>query len=125
VTIDPAAAVATTLPSAPSIRYDQLPDAGPCDDAPTEAESRCPSEVLHAAAMSWLGKTSAEYDGIQMVVLEYDEAQLQAEARADAAFAELLLAADVAPRDGRLDRAEAAAVETRVLQLVDGQLAHR
>ncbi len=119
-TLSPEAAVIEGMPSAPSRAFEVLPEPAPCtDDAATDDDDRCPAEVLHAAAMSWLGKTSAEFDGVQMHVIEYDEAQLQAEARADAAFAELLVAADVAPRDGMLGRVEARAVESRVLSLVD------
>lgn len=114
--ITPEAAVAETLPSAPGPRFAHLPQPAPCEPA---ASDRCPAEILHAAALSWLGKTTAEYDGIEMKVVSHDEAQVQAEARADAAFAELLLSADVAPRDGHLDRAESAAVEARVLALMD------
>lgn len=118
-TLSPEAAVVEGMPSAPHRAFEVLPAAAPCNEAAPADDDRCPSEVLHAAAMSWLGKTAAEFDGMQMHVIEYDEDELQAEARADAAFAELLVSADVAPRDGQLDHVEARAVESRVLSLVD------
>lgn len=117
--VSPQAAVAETLQSAPNPRFARLPEPAPCEAA--AGQERCPSEILHAAAMSWLGKTTAEYDGFEMKLVQHDEAEVQAEARADAAFAELLLSADVAPRDGHLDRAESAAVEERVLALMAQQ----
>ena len=111
----PHVAVADSLETAPDLRSARLPEAAPCE---IDSEERCPADILHAAAMSWLGKTTAEYDGLEMKIVEHDFAEVQAEARADAAFAELLLAADVAPRDGELDGAESSAVEERVLALV-------
>jgi hypothetical protein len=123
--LQPADALVEGLPTAPNVRFDRLPQAAPCETDQDAEDTRCPADVLHAAAMSWLGKTAAEYDGVSMHVIAYDPAQIQAEARADAAFAEMLLAADTSPRDGRLDRVEATALEDRVLSLLDPRVAAR
>ena len=101
-----------------------LPAAGNCDAAP-EADPRCPDEVLTAAALSYLDKTVAEFDGRTMKVIEYDHDALLAEAYADPGFRRLLQHADVAPADGVLDHAEARTLEAAVLSLLEAKVARR
>ena len=71
--------------------------------------------LLVASAMSFLGKTAAEYDGMSMVVVEHDPAELLDEAFANRSFCELVAAADVEPRDGVLTPGEAQHLESSVL----------
>lgn len=71
--------------------------------------------LLIASAMSFLGKTTAEYDGMSMVIVEHDPTELLDEAFADRGFCELVAAADIEPRDGRLTVGEAQQLESSVL----------
>ncbi len=71
--------------------------------------------LLVASAMSFLGKTTAEYDGMSMVVVEHDPAELLDEAFADRSFCELVAAADIEPHDGLLTPTEAQRLESAVL----------
>lgn len=64
--------------------------------------------------MSYLGKTTAYFDGVTMVEVDYDTDLLLDEARHDAQFRRLLLEADSNPADGRLDRIEALSLEEAV-----------
>ena len=100
----------------------ELPAAGGCDAAP-EGDPRCPDEVLTAAALSYLDKTVAEFDGQTMKVIAYDHDALLAEAYADRGFRRLLQHADVAPADGVLDHAEARTLEAAVFALLEAKLA--
>ena len=101
--------------------------------APTSAttdpfEAPAPEESLHvepaesdaeallvAAAMSYLGKTAAEFDGHTMVVVEYDRDLLLEEAFANPGFCALVAAADADPHDGVLTIVEAEQLEGAVL----------
>lgn len=108
-------------PAAHAERSVAMPAAAACE---TEgASTRCPEEILLSAAMSWLDKTSAEFDGTTMVVVEHDPELLMEEAHEDPAFCRFLVDADVGPSDGELDRAEALAVEARVLQALEARYA--
>lgn len=112
-------------PAAPVADFD-LPEAAECGDAMlTPEDARCPNEILHAAALSWLGKTTAVYDGVEVELIEYDPAEIRAEAEQDGTFRRMLADADAAPRDGRLDGAEARDLEQRVLDRIDAQYAAR
>ena len=93
-------------------------------DATPLADTRCAREVMVSTAMSYLGKTSAEFDEVTatLVVREYDPDELLAEALADPSFRVLVAMSDVKPRDGRLSAAEAVEVETAVLKHLDAQL---
>ena len=71
--------------------------------------------LLVASAMSFLGKTTAEYDGMSMVLVEHDPAELLDEAFADRSFCELVAAADIEPHDGVLTAGEAQHLESSVL----------
>ncbi len=99
--------------------------AAPASFASVEAPAPLPERVdttapdaealLIASAMSFLGKTTAEYDGTSMVIVEHDPAELLDEAFADRSFCELVAAADVEPHDGRLTLGEAQQLESSVL----------
>lgn len=93
-----------TLPPAPP----PLPDR--VDTVAPDAEA-----LLVASAMSFLGKTTAEYDGMSMVVVEHDPAEILDEAFANRNFCELVAAADVEPHDGVLTPREAQHLESSVL----------
>jgi len=80
------------------------------DAAESDAEA-----LLIASAMSYLGKTTAEFDGHTMVVVEYDPEELLEEAFADPGFCALVAAADAEPHDGVLTTPEASRLETAVL----------
>lgn len=97
-----------------------VPEVGGCDAAP-ELDPRCPADVLAAAAMSWLDKTVAEFDGTTMRVIEYDRDALLQEAFADAGFRRLVQISDATPADGVLDHAEARALEAAVLRVCDAR----
>jgi hypothetical protein len=102
----------------------EVPAAGRCD-TPPQTDPRCPEEVLTAAALSYLDKTVAEFDGRTMKIIAYDRDALLAEAFADAGFRRLLQHADVAPADGILDHAEARSLEASVLALLETRFARR
>jgi hypothetical protein len=114
-----APAPATDLPEAVPAA---LPEVGGCDAAP-ELDPRCPADILAAAALSWLDKTVAEFDGTTMRVIEYDRDALLGEAFADAGFRRLVQLADAAPADGVLDHAEARDLEGAVLRLCEARMA--
>ncbi|MEM6994261.1 MAG: hypothetical protein AAF721_27345 [Myxococcota bacterium] len=117
-----AAVEATTLPVADLV----MPQVDGCHgDESTADDSRCPDEVVVAAALSWLGKTTAIYNGVEMELVEHDPELVRAEAEQDVAFRQMLAAADAAPRDGRLDGAEARQLEEQVLSRLDARLAAR
>jgi hypothetical protein len=101
-----------------------VPALGGCDAAPA-ADPRCPLDVLTAAAMSYLDKTVAEFDGTSMRVIEYDREALLSEAMADDGFRRLVQLADAAPTDGILDHAETRELESAVLRLCDARVATR
>lgn len=86
-------------------------------------EERCPDEILASAALSWLGKTVAEFDGTRMVTVEHDPELLMEEAHADPEFCRILHQADTRPADGRIDRDEALHVEARVLEAIEARYA--
>lgn len=96
-------------------------------ESPSEpvADTRCAREVMVSTAMSYLGKTAAEFDEVTatLVLREYDPDELLAEALADPSFRLLVAMSDVQPRDGQLSAAEAVDVETAVLKHLDAQLA--
>jgi len=73
--------------------------------------------------MSWLGKTTAVYDGTTVEIIEHDPAEVRAEAEADDGFRRLLAEADADPRDGTLNGVEARFMEERVLEMVDARYA--
>jgi hypothetical protein len=101
-----------------------VPALGACDAAPP-ADPRCPVDVLTAAAMSYLDKTVAEFDGTSMRLIEYDRDALLSEALADDGFRRLVQLADAAPTDGILDHAETRELESAVLRLCDARVASR
>jgi hypothetical protein len=107
-----------TLKSAepePAAEVGALPQpAEACDVAESPEDDRCPTEILQAAAMSYLGKTTAVFDGVTMQDVEVDPELLMDEASHDAGFCQLALQADSTPADGRLDRHEALALEEAV-----------
>ena len=109
---------------APAVVPIEVPEAGACDAAP-ELDPRCPVDVLAAAAMSWLDKTVAEFDGTTMRVIEYDRQALLDEAFADDNFRRLVQLSDAAPADGVLDHREARELEAAVLRLCDARMARR
>lgn len=93
-----------------------LPVVMECDMLePAGADPRCPEQIVSAAILSHLDKTTAEFDGVEVVEVEHDPELLWEEASADAEFRGLLLAADAAPADGVIDHAEALALEAEVL----------
>ncbi len=111
-------------PAPPAVADLLVPAVDGCrGDESTTDDSRCPDEVVIAAAMSWLGKTTAVFDGVHMELVEYDPVEVRAEAESDATFRRLLADADASPRDGHLDGAEARALEERVLALLDARYA--
>lgn len=123
----PVAAVPAPVlePAAPVADLD-LPEAAECGDAMlTPEDARCPGEIVHAAALSWLGKTTAVFDGVDVELIEYDPAEIRSEAEQDVAFRRMLADADATPRDGRLDGAEARHLEQQVLERIDAQYAAR
>ena len=123
----PASAPPAPVAPAPVMAVEgPLPTAGDCPGVALDADDpRCPVEVIGAAATSWLDKTTAVFDGVQMHVVEYDPVEITAEAQRDPAFARLLADADSEPRDGILDGAEARVVEARVLEHIDARHAAR
>ena len=122
----PRAAPAPTLEAVAQVDDADLPVAAECRDAMLIPEDqRCPHEILHAAALSWLNKTTAVFDGVEVELIEYDPNEIRAEAEGDLAFRRMLADADAAPRDGRLDGAEARDLEQRVLDRIDAQYAAR
>ena len=80
------------------------------DAAESDAEA-----LLIASAMSYLGKTTAEFDGHTMVVVEHDPEELLEEAFADPGFRALVAPADADPHDGVLTTPEASRLESAVL----------
>lgn len=122
----PVAIVPTALPDAVAMSAMELPAVGGCSESDvTDDDDRCPEQIVHAAAMSWLGKTTAIYDGVRVEVLEYDPAEVRAEAQRDVMFREMMAAADAAPTDGQLDGAEARILEASVLDHIDARYAAR
>lgn len=83
----------------------------------TDAEAQA---LLVASAMSYLGKVTAEFDGMTMVVVEHDPDALLDEAFADPGFCAMVAAADAEPHDGVLNQPEAAELETAVLARLEG-----
>ncbi|MGH1340251.1 MAG: hypothetical protein ACRBN8_01775 [Nannocystales bacterium] len=92
-------------------------DSPPPAPLPERVDAPAPDAqaLLVASAMSFLGKTTAEYDGMSMVIVEHDPAELLDEAFADRSFCELVAAADVEPHDGVLTPSEAQHLELSVL----------
>ena len=101
-----------------------VPALAACDAAPA-ADPRCPVDVLTAAAMSYLDKTVAEFDGTSMRLIEYDREALLSEAMADDGFRRLVQLADAAPADGVLDHTETRDLEAAVLRLCEARVASR
>ena len=101
-----------------------LPQAGACEAAPVD-DPRCPADVLAAAALSYLDKTVAEFDGTSMRVIEYDRDALLTEAMADEGFRRLVQLADATPADGVLDHIEARDLESAVLRVCEARVARR
>lgn len=108
----------------PTIAATQAPTIATADpfEAPAPAESVHiePAEsdaeaLLLSSAMSYLGKTAAEFDGQTMVVVEYDRDELLEEAFANPGFCALVTAADADPHDGVLTTVEAEHLEGAVL----------
>lgn len=92
----------------------------PTPPAPIESIHVEPAEsdaeaLLVSSAMSYLGKTAAEFDGQTMVVVEYDRDELLEEAFANPGFCALVTAADAEPHDGVLTTVEAEHLEGAVL----------
>ncbi len=111
-------------PATPVASTPTLAPADPFDAQPAHAELRVDAApdaqaLLLAAAMSHLGKTTAEFDGHAMVIIEHDPEELLDEAFADPSFCELVAAADIEPRDGLLSAAEAGRLEATVLARLD------
>ncbi|MEM6294818.1 MAG: hypothetical protein AAGA54_26335 [Myxococcota bacterium] len=84
-----------------------------------DLEAPCSEAIVVASAMSYLGKTTAEFDGVSMVQVEHDPELLLEEAFADPVFCALVAEADVEPPDGMLTASEAARVEAAVLASLD------
>ena len=119
----PAAHVATDPVVAPR---GELPAAADCaTEELSDDDPRCPADVVLAAAMSWLDKTTAVFDGVEMHIVEHDPVEIALEAQGDPEFSRLLTEADTAPRDGVLDGAEARVLESRVLEHIDARHADR
>ena len=94
--------------------------AAPIEPAPVEPVHIEPAEsdaeaLLVSSAMSYLGKTAAEFDGQTMVLVEYDRDELLEEAFANPGFCALVAAADADPHDGVLTTVEAEHLEGAVL----------
>lgn len=110
-------------PSVVALEDAAVPVAGACDEPTPADDPRCPSEVLLAAALSYLDTTVAQFDGTYVEAVEYDPEDVLSEARADPRFRQILAAADVEPTDGRLGPAEAREAERQVLEIVDARYA--
>lgn len=106
--VSQAPTIATADPLASIEAPPPLPDR--VDTMAPDAEA-----LLVASAMSFLGKTTAEYDGMSMVAVEHDPAELLDEAFANRSFCELVAAADIEPHDGVLTPGEALRLESSVL----------
>lgn len=76
--------------------------------------------LLVASAMSYLGKTTARYDGESMVVVEHDRDELLEEAFSDPGFCALVAQVDIEPHDGVLSTSEAQLLESAVLAALGG-----
>lgn len=85
-----------------------------------DAEDSDAEALLVASAMSYLGKTTARFDGHSMVVVEHDPTELLDEAFADPEFCAMATAADVEPHDGLLTSSEAGTLESSVLAALEG-----
>jgi hypothetical protein len=119
-----AAAVPAPAESKTADELAALPQPTETCDAPDSAEDdRCPTEILQAAAMSYLGKTTAVFDGVTMQEVEVDPELLMDEASRDVGFCQLALQADSTPADGRLDRHEALALEEAVFAELEARAA--
>lgn len=101
-----------TIPTAESSAFSKAPRPLPGRVGTTARDAEA---LLVASAMSFLGKIVAEYDGMSMVLVEHDPAELLDEAFADRSFCELVAAADVGPHDGVLTPCEAQHLESSVL----------
>lgn len=108
VPVSQAPTIAAAVPFAPVEAPPPLPDR--VDTMAPDAEA-----LLVASAMSFLGKTTAEYDGMSMVIVEHDPAEVLDEAFANRGFCELVAAADIEPHDGVLTPGEAQRLESAVL----------
>ena len=93
-----------------------------CDHASAADDDRCPGEILHSAAMSYLGKTTAVFDGVTMQEVEIDPDLLMDEASQDVGFCQLALQADSTPADGQLNRDEALALEEAVFAALESRV---
>jgi|GEM_PF-2321902 len=110
-------AVATHVPAAAPTRataVEPTPATERVDASEEDAQA-----LLVASAMSYLGKTTARFDGQAMVVIEHDPEELLTEAFADPGFCALVAAADADPHDGLLTTPEAARLESSVLEALD------
>ncbi len=88
--------------------------------AKVDATDEDAEALLIASAMSYLGKTTAEFDGETMIEVEHDPDELLEEAFANPGFCALVLEADADPNDGRLSPPEAERLENAVLASLDG-----
>lgn len=110
--------VATKAPTSSTADPFEIDVTGPLlhvDAAESDAEA-----LLIASAMSYLGKTTAEFDGTTLVVVEHDPEALLDEAFADPGFCALVAASDVEPHDGVLTTDEAERLESAVLAALEG-----
>ncbi len=105
----------TVSPPPPAPPRSALPQLAECDRDAASIDEPCPQDILVSSAMSHLGKTAAEFDGVTMVLVEYDPDELLEEAFSNPEFRRWVANADTDPRDGQLSSAEARAVEEAVL----------
>ncbi len=112
------AMVSTRVPTAETAAAFEVE--APLPDLHVDAAEEDAEALLVASAMSYLGKTTAEFDGMTMVEVEHDPELLLDEAFADPGFCALVDAADADPHDGVLTTPEAEHLENSVLASLEG-----
>lgn len=96
-----------------------VPAIADCDWETIGRDDLCPEEAVYSAALSYLGKPVAMYDGEEMVELRYEETEVIAEAMQDPSFRSIMRRADHSA-DGVLDVAEAALTIEYVFVALEG-----
>lgn len=96
-----------------------VPALADCEWESLGSDELCPEEAVYSAALSYLGKPVATFDGEEMVELRYEESEVITEAMQEPTFRSIMRRAD-ASQDGVLDVMEAAQTIDYVFAVLEG-----
>lgn len=96
-----------------------VPGLADCDWEVLGSDELCPEEAVYSAALSYLGKPVAMFDGEEMVELRYEESDVISEAMQEPTFRSIMRRAD-SSKDGVLDVNEAAQTIAFVFDVLEG-----